>query len=185
MINPLLLHRGATATQITVFVAFVALLARSSLPVAAQVPRNFESAAAAFDAGHFAEAEHLLRDALAREPENVYGLNLFAVTLDREGQFKEAESVYRRALSHGSNAALVNNLANHYRSTGEDEQARRYYLQALRLDPHHANANYQLAALDLVAHRPADALRRIAALDAAAQGQPAVILLRAQALLQS
>src|SRR5712692_3821526 len=185
MINPLLLHRGAAATRITVFAAFVALLAPLSLPVAAQVPKNFEPAAAAFDAGHFAEAEHLLRDALAREPEDIYGLNLFAVTLDREGQFKEAESVYRRALSHGANAALVNNLANHYRSTGENERARKYYLETLRFDPHHANANSQLAALDLAAHRPADALRRIAALDPAEQKRPAVILLRAQALLQS
>jgi tetratricopeptide (TPR) repeat protein len=184
MTNPLLLRRGVAATRITAFVAFAALLAPPTLPVAAQVPKSFEPAAAAFDAGHFAEAEHLLRDALAREPENIYGLNLLAVTLDREGQFKEAESVYRRALSHGANAALVNNLANHYRSMGENERARKYYLETLRLDPHHANANYQLAALDLAAHRPADALRRTAALDPAEQKRPAVILLRAQALLQ-
>lgn len=64
-------------------------------------------ATALFEQGKYAEAEPLLRQALAirqkrldhQHPEVAEGLNNLAAVLDREGKYAEAESLYRQALA--------------------------------------------------------------------------------------
>ena len=50
----------------------------------AQTQQGFETAVSAFNRGEFAEAERLLRQTLSKNPDDVFGLNLLAVSLDRQ-----------------------------------------------------------------------------------------------------
>lgn len=150
-----------------------------------QTPKDFAAAAAAFEAGNFAEAERLVREGLSHHPRDVSGLNLLAVALDGQKKYSEAEAVYKLALNQGSDATLLNNLANHYLATGRKDKARSYYEQALRRDPHHSNALCQLARFELEDHRPSEALARLRLLPEAERRKPAALLLLAQALFES
>ncbi len=151
----------------------------------AQIPKDFEAAARAFDSANFPEAERLVRAALTRSPDDTYGLNLLAATLDRQEKYKEAEHVYWRALGRGRSATLLNNVGNHYRAIGQRGQARKYYQETVRLEPRHSNANYQLAALDVEDRRHFEALAHLRMLPGAEQQQPAVLLLKGRAQFQS
>ena len=150
---------------------------------AAQAPKGFEAAAEAFAAGNLPETERLTREALARHPDDLFGLNLLAVALDSQKKYSEAEAVYLRALQQGRNATLLNNLANHYLAAGQKDKARKFYQEALLLDPRHSNAHYQLASLLLEEQKPAEALEHLRALPEEEQQKPAVAILRGQALL--
>ncbi len=152
--------------------------------VFAQVPKGFETAAAAFNAGNFPEAERLLRAALAASPDEVYGLDLLAVVLDREQKYQEAEAVYRSLLRRTRNPFVLNNLANHYLASGQREKGIQYYRETLRLNPRDPNANAQLAALDVEDRKPVEALAHLRMLPEAEQHQPAMILLRGRAEIE-
>lgn len=149
-----------------------------------QTPRGFEGAVAAFQKEDYPEAERQLKLALERDPSSAFGLNLLGVALDRQQKYAEAEEAFQRALRLGRNSALLNNAANHYLATHQRPKARQYFEEALQLSPHHSNALYQLASMDVEERRPRPALARINLLPPNEQGQPAVLLLKERALLQ-
>lgn len=178
--------RHRKSHQVRTAIGCLLLLGAGALRCACgQIPRGFVSAAAAFDRSDFPQAERLLREALTHAPNNIFALNLLAVSLDRQEKYTEAETVYARALRLDRNATLLNNFANHWLARGEREKARKYFQETLRLDPRHSNAHYQLAVLDVGERRPAEALRHIQVLPGDEQKQPAVLLVKAQALIQS
>jgi tetratricopeptide (TPR) repeat protein len=103
-----------------------------------------------------------------------------AARLDEAHQCSEAERFYQQALAQGSpSLALLNNLGNHYVLCGDAEKARSYFERVLKLNPQHANANFQLARIATDQHQGTRALQYLSRLNDA---QPTTRLLRAEAL---
>ena len=63
------------------------------------------------------------------------------------------------------NADVLNLLGYGYRKTGDFDQARDYYLQALAIDPEHRGANEYIGELYLETGQPDKAEERLAVLD--------------------
>ncbi len=78
--------------------------------------------------------------------------------------------------------ALLNNLGNHYLAQGKTEQARAAFLKVVSAEPHHPNANLQLAQLSVEAKHGIAALTYLDHLSPADQASPPVAILRARAL---
>jgi Flp pilus assembly protein TadD len=103
-----------------------------------------------------------------------------AARLDQEGKCEEAEVYYSKALAEGAaSAALLNNAGNHYLLCGEPEKARTYFAQLQKAQPDHPNASLQLARLAVAGKQGEAALAHLARVKS---GQPAVRLVRAEAL---
>jgi len=103
-----------------------------------------------------------------------------AARLDAAHQCSEAERFYEQALAQGPpSLALLNNLGNHYVLCGDVEKARSYFERVLKLNPQHANANFQLARIATDQHQGARALQYLSRV---ADSQPNARLLRAEAL---
>ena len=79
---------------------------------------------------------------LKPHPSDLRALLLKGAVLDSLERWGEAESYYQRALRLAPHSAqALNNAANHYLASGDRRRARAFYLKAVAVDPHHANAN--------------------------------------------
>ncbi len=73
-----------------------------------------------------------------------------AARLDAEGKCDQSEPIYRQALARGApSAALLNNAGNHYLTCGKPDRARQCFLELLKTNPVHQNANLQMARLSV------------------------------------
>jgi len=107
-----------------------------------------------------------------------------AVILDSQRKYSEAGEFYRRALQIAPRSTpLLNNLGNHYLATGNPKQAEESFRRVVAIDPHHANANLQLAEMSVERKDGAEALECLSRLAPTDQGQPVAQLLKAQALV--
>jgi len=107
-------------------------------------------------------------------------LLLEAARLDGEHRCEEAEGAYRKALAgRAPSAAFSNNFGNHFVACGQPEQAREWFERVLQANPSHANANLQLARIQVDQKHGAEAL---AHLKRVSDSGPPVQLLRAEAL---
>jgi len=150
----------------------------------AQVPDSvYERAVADFDQQKYAEAEAVLRPALAEHPRDGRALGLMGVILDAQERYEEAERCYNLALEvNPRDASLLNNLGNHYLQRNLPVQARAAFLRVIAIDPNFPNANLQLAALSVDAKHGEQALRYLGHLPDSDRAKPAAQLLRAKAL---
>jgi tetratricopeptide (TPR) repeat protein len=143
----------------------------------------YEQVDAELQQGHLAAAEAELRVALKSYRKDPHVLGMLGVVLDAERKYKEAEVYYAEALHiEPRSPSLWNNLGNHYLSLGDVARAHRAYLEVVALDAHHLNANLQLATISVETGRGRQALHYLSELPSASGDQPAVKLLRAQAL---
>ena len=160
----------------------LALAVCCAAPLAAQGDAA-ASAAAAFERGDLAGAEQTLRAELRSNPNNAAALGMLGVVLDGAKKYAEAEEPYRRALALSPRSPrLLNNYGNHLVATGNAAAARGVFEKLLALDATHANANLQMARLELERKAGADALRHLDRLPAGLRATPGVGLLRMQAL---
>ena len=154
------------------------LLARQS---GANVP--IEEAKSALANGKTAEAEQRLDSILQDHPADLRALILKGVILDSQKRYSQAEGYYQRALKLAPNSAQVlNNMANHFLGSGDRPQARQFYLKTIAIDPHHANANLQLAQMSIEDRRGQQALAYLSNLDNSTNTDTDTALLRARAL---
>ncbi len=103
-----------------------------------------------------------------------------AAQLDAAHKCDEAETAYQRMLAQGSpSPPLLNNLGNHYLLCGQPEKAQIYFSQLLKINPTHPNANLQLGRM---AVERKDGARALAYLGHVKESDPAIRLLRAEAL---
>ncbi len=110
-------------------------------------------------------------------------MGMLGVILDQEKKYAEAESYYHKALRlDPGSISILNNLANHDMATGNLREAHDIFLRVLARDPHQVNANIQLARMSIAAHEGWPALRNLDALPDVARKNPAVEILRANAL---
>jgi tetratricopeptide (TPR) repeat protein len=147
-------------------------------------PATLDQAAADFEQGRTAEAGQKLDAILKDHPADLRALVLKAAVLDALARHAEAEAYYQHALKLAPDSAQVlNNAANHYLASGDRRRARELYLQAIAVDPHHPNANLQLAQMCVEDKRAAQALAYLNRLSEAANADRAALLLRARALV--
>ncbi|MGH9401863.1 MAG: tetratricopeptide repeat protein [Terriglobia bacterium] len=143
----------------------------------------YQLAGAEMQKGDFAGAEATLRSTLKSHPRDPQALGMLGVALDAEKNYKQAGIYYAEALRLDPHStSLLNNLGNHDLALGDITRARQRYLQVIALDPHHPNANLQLARISIQAGEGRAALRYLAELPADVAHQVAVALLRAKAL---
>ncbi|HVX66187.1 MAG TPA: tetratricopeptide repeat protein, partial [Bryobacteraceae bacterium] len=155
------------------------------LSLAAAQPDPVADAAAALERGDFASAEQKLKAVLAAHPNHAVALGLLGVALDGRRKFAEADQAYRRALAiEPGSPRLLNNFGNHLLASGNKAGAREVFTKLVALDPAHANANLQLARLELERKSGAEALRFLDRLPAAMRAAPQVGLLRMRALYE-
>ena len=146
-------------------------------------PAGLDEAAADFEQGRTAEAGQKLNAILKDHPADLRVLILKAAVLDALDRHADAESYYQRALKLAPGSAQVlNNAANHYLASGDSRRARELYLKVIAVDPHHINANLQLAQMSVEEKRGSEALAYLNRLGDAANSDPAALLVRAQAL---
>ena len=142
-----------------------------------------QDAVAALEGGDLTTAERVLRSHLGSRPNDIGALDVFAVVLDKEQNYREADAVYRRAMRVSSpSPGLLNNFGNHLLATGELKEARTVFQRVLALDPAQANALFQMARLSLAQQSGSAALTLLNRLPRDRQASPDVALLRMQAL---
>jgi tetratricopeptide (TPR) repeat protein len=145
-----------------------------------------DEAAAAFEQGRAAEAGQKLDTFLKDHPADLRALLLKGAVLDSLERYSEAESHYQRALKVAPRSAQVlNNVANHYLASGNRTRAREFYLKAIAQEPGYVNANLQLAQMSVEDKQGPQALVYLNRLDASANSDPAVRLLRARGFAAS
>jgi tetratricopeptide (TPR) repeat protein len=141
-------------------------------------------AAKDFQEGRVADAESALQSELRDHPRDLSALSLMAVILDSQQNYSGAEEFYRRALEIAPRSTpLLNNLGNHYLASGNPKKAEEIFRRVVAIDPHHVNANLQLADRAVERKEGAEALACLRRLSATAQGEPVAQLLNAQALV--
>ncbi|HTV54887.1 MAG TPA: tetratricopeptide repeat protein, partial [Terriglobia bacterium] len=162
-------------------VLFLVVGTRLALP---QVSGSIDlKAAKDFQVGRVADAESALRSVLRAHPRDLSALSLMAVILDSQRSYSDAGELYRRALQIAPRSPVIlNNLGNHYLATGNPKKAQETFRRVVTIDPHHLNANLQLANMSVQGKNGAEALASLNRLKAADQDQPVAQLLRAQAL---
>ncbi len=153
--------------------------------LAAQRPatRGVDEASAAYQQGQFEKATQILAAFLKDHSADPAALSLMGAALDAEHRFQDADPYYARALRAAPQSAQVlNNAANHHLAAGDRVRARELYLRAVAVEPHHANANLQLAQMSLDDKQPARALAYLGHLAASDTSDPGARLLGARAL---
>ena len=112
------------------------------------------------EVGDVTRALHESYVAVTLAPEHAHTAVVYAYVLQRAHRHVDAAAVARRAVTLAPDDpephAAVGDVAF---AAGARQTARQAYTEVLRLDPQHAAARRNLAALDHVGHRPGAALR--------------------------
>jgi tetratricopeptide (TPR) repeat protein len=137
----------------------------------------------ALQRGDFVSAEQKLRAEVRVHPNDGAALTLLGVALDGQKRFQEAAEIHRRAVAAAPRSPdALNNYANNRLGAGDEEAARKLYLQVVALDPAHYNANVQLTRLALTRKNGREALDDLKRLPANQPETPGITILRLEAL---
>ena len=128
--------------------AFACLFGNALLAQPAVEP-SLDAAAAAYQQGRMPDAARILGLILKNHPDDAGALVLMGAVLDAGQHYADAEAYYSRALQIApASPQVLNNAGNHYLAAGDRSRAREFYLKAVAIDPHHVNANLQLAHIE-------------------------------------
>jgi tetratricopeptide (TPR) repeat protein len=95
-----------------------------------------------------AAAEDAYRRAIAADPLRACAYSNFGRLLHERGRLDEARAVYRTGIVRcAADSTLIFNLAVLEEDSGYHEHAKNLYTQAIALDPHFADAHYNLGLL--------------------------------------
>jgi len=163
----------------------VLIFVAAALVAAGQEPNSvYQKAGKDFQEGRVADAESALKSVLRGHPRDLSALSLMAVILDSERNYSEAEEFYRSALQIAPrSSAILNNLGNHYLATDNLKKAKESFWRVVTIDPHHVNANLQLADMSVQRKDGAGALAYLNHLPTTDQSEPVAQMLKAQALI--
>jgi len=110
--------------------------------------------------GRFEDVASACRKALGINPDYLPALNGLASALTALGQHEEATVQFEALLQRApDNPAVLNNYGHSLFLMGRMEDARKTLEDAVRIQPHYAEAHYNLAVLLEKTEQPADALR--------------------------
>ena len=120
--------------------------AQSASPDTSELDRQFQSAAAHFDAGDYAAAEQELKPLLKQAPDNSQVNELAGLVYAAQGKDREASGYLEKAvrLDPRSGAAHTN-LAAGLARLGDNARAEAEFRMALELEPGSFEANHDLA----------------------------------------
>jgi len=125
----------------------------------------------------------LVAVALSAQQPDLHALLVEGAALDSQQRYDEAKAYYQRALKIAPNSApVLNNVGNHYLASGDKAQARRFYMRTVAVDPHHVNANLQLAQMSVDEKDGKKALAYLSRLSSSETSDPGAALLKARAL---
>jgi tetratricopeptide (TPR) repeat protein len=110
-------------------------------------PASYRDAVKVYEANNLVEARRVLEDLLGRNPDDKQALALLGFIANREGNFAEAESVFRHLLEQEQTADGYYGLGISLRNQGRNDEAYRVTQQALALDPQHSDAAVLLNSL--------------------------------------
>ena len=132
---------------------------------------------------NFPVAEKAARAELRIHPKDPGALEVLAIALDQQKQYRESDSVFRSALSLNPHSpSLLNNFGNHLIATGKEKEARTVFLQLLAINPAHVNGCLQLAQIAVHRRASAEAIAFLDRLPASERGRVDVKTLRGEAL---
>src|SRR5207247_778017 len=161
------------------------LLAQAPAQPVDQSPA-MRDAIAAMQRGDFQTAEPKLRGEVASRPDDALALSLLGAALDNLKKIPEAARFHGRALAKAPRSTdVLNNYAAHLWIAGNEEEARKVYLQVIALDAAHYAANLQLARLALKKKNGPEILRYLDRLPANQRENPQALLLSLQAFYLS
>ena len=121
---------------------------------------------------------------LAQDTDDLRALMVKGMQLDSQQRFSEAEPYYQQALKLAPKSPQVlNNVGNHYLASGHRDQARAFYLETIKIDPHHANAILQLAQMCVEDKDGKQALAYLSRLRSPENSDPDVALIKERALV--
>ena len=150
-----------------VFVGITAVLASPQQPVLSDiqpsVPGDMDAALKAshelLDAGRFRDAEIELGVYLRKNDLSAEGHEMLAYALLRENKPKESLSEYTRAASlHTPSSRMLENVGQDYVLLDDNNDADKWTLRAVRMDPTNADAWYSLGRIRYTEQRFGDAL---------------------------
>lgn len=120
---------------------------------------SFNEALRLHQAGQFAEAEHLYRQILARDPRHADSLHLFGVLAHQRGQHQGAIDLIGQAITiNGAVPFFYNNRGLALAALGRIDEAATHYERALALKADYVEALSNLGNLRLMQGRGAEAL---------------------------
>jgi tetratricopeptide (TPR) repeat protein len=144
-----------------------------------------QRAGALFEGNRKAEAYATVQSVLNKSPSNSVALLTKAVFLKTDRDLVQAEKLAKSATtSDPSSVGAEFELGRIQGDLGELDEAAHSYNEALRLAPRFLLARIELARVDLLQDRPADALQNTSAVLAAQPHNAAAMLLQAQAYLE-
>ncbi len=86
--------------------------------------------------GHHAEAESFYRKAMEMDPDKVHYFNRLGIAFRKQGKFPEALELYQRVqASRSEDENLQYNMARCYYDMGQDKEAARQLVRAMKLNP--------------------------------------------------
>ncbi len=147
-------HGICVAAAVFILSSPAALLkGRAPSPSASAPSSGLSAAIEAFEHSDLASAERLTQAFLKAHPQSAAAWNLKGLIDDREKHFSSGERDFETALRLAPSASIYTNLGNHYVIMNEPQRAQQAFLQALRLNPRHFSARFNL--LNLVLSAPA------------------------------
>jgi predicted O-linked N-acetylglucosamine transferase (SPINDLY family) len=107
------------------------------------LPQAMQHAAAAYNNGEWAKAEHLARLILNAQADYFDAVNLLGIMAAQTGRTEEASDLFRRAVAaRPTDAAAHNNYGNSLNDLKRFEDALDSYSRALRIKPDFAEAHF-------------------------------------------
>jgi tetratricopeptide (TPR) repeat protein len=134
------------------FITILPLVTFRALPVQSQDSpgdRQLDAAVAAWQRSDVDGARKLVEDYLAQHPRSAAAWNLKGMIDDAQKDFSSGGKDFETALRLAPSASIYTNLGNHYLLLQDPVRARQAFGSALRLDPHHFSARFNLLSLVL------------------------------------
>jgi len=148
-------RKARRAWGVALLLSFAALPTASARPQqaagsasqdASELDRQFQSAAARFDAGDYAAAEQEVRPLLERAPDNSQVNELAGLIYAAQGKDREASPYLEKAVRlDPKSGAAHTNLAADLARLGDNARAEAEFRKALELEPKSFEANHDLA----------------------------------------
>lgn len=139
-------------SRVLYIICALALSASRPTPVRSQSSledQQLDAAIAAFERSDLSTARKLVQDCLAQNPRSAAAWNLKGLIDDSQKDFDSGGKDFVTALHLSPSASVYTNLGNHYLLLQDVVRARQAFAEALRLDPRHFTARFNLLTLVL------------------------------------
>jgi tetratricopeptide (TPR) repeat protein len=110
---------------------------------------QLDKAIAAFERSDFSGAGALVQNYLIRHPQDAAAWNLKGLIDDSQKDYAAGGKDFETALRFSPSASVYTNLGNHFLLVHQPAGAKEAFSEALRLDPHHFSARFNLLNLAL------------------------------------